>query len=104
MPTAIKIDSVQTWLHHSQLLHQETAWILATTRTAVQGAVWGREGNCSGDPNKQPISHVTKVTIISNKPLDGMSPGCDPCLASKGGEEWVDNTEKSHYVIFITQD
>ncbi|KAK1330428.1 hypothetical protein QTO34_010617, partial [Cnephaeus nilssonii] len=30
-PTAIKIDGVQTWLHHSQLLHQETAWILATT-------------------------------------------------------------------------
>ncbi|KAK1346832.1 hypothetical protein QTO34_000692 [Cnephaeus nilssonii] len=31
-PTAIKVDGVQTWLHHSQLLHQETAWILATTR------------------------------------------------------------------------
>ncbi|KAK1343882.1 hypothetical protein QTO34_014437, partial [Cnephaeus nilssonii] len=30
-PTAIKVDGVQTWLHHSQLLHQETAWILATT-------------------------------------------------------------------------
>ncbi|KAK1346505.1 hypothetical protein QTO34_000361 [Cnephaeus nilssonii] len=31
-PTAIKVDGVQTWLHHSQLLHQETAWILATPR------------------------------------------------------------------------
>ncbi|KAK1329563.1 hypothetical protein QTO34_011768 [Cnephaeus nilssonii] len=31
-PTAIKVDGVQTWLYHSQLLHQETAWILATTR------------------------------------------------------------------------
>ncbi|KAK1335109.1 hypothetical protein QTO34_004689, partial [Cnephaeus nilssonii] len=30
-PTAIKINGVQTWLHHSQLLHQETAWILTTT-------------------------------------------------------------------------
>ncbi|KAK1346693.1 hypothetical protein QTO34_000553, partial [Cnephaeus nilssonii] len=30
-PTAIKVDGVQTWLHHSQLLHQETAWILTTT-------------------------------------------------------------------------
>ncbi|KAK1327377.1 hypothetical protein QTO34_014982 [Cnephaeus nilssonii] len=29
---AIKVDGVQTWLHHFQLLHQETAWILATTR------------------------------------------------------------------------
>ncbi|KAK1334536.1 hypothetical protein QTO34_005542, partial [Cnephaeus nilssonii] len=31
-PTAIKVDGIQTWLHHSHLLHQETAWILATTR------------------------------------------------------------------------
>ncbi|KAK1339875.1 hypothetical protein QTO34_018435, partial [Cnephaeus nilssonii] len=31
-PTAVEVDGIQTWLHHSQLLHQETAWILATTR------------------------------------------------------------------------
>ncbi|KAK1333021.1 hypothetical protein QTO34_006554 [Cnephaeus nilssonii] len=30
-PTAVKVDGIQTWLHHSQLLHQETAWILATS-------------------------------------------------------------------------
>ncbi|KAK1327301.1 hypothetical protein QTO34_014195 [Cnephaeus nilssonii] len=30
-PTAVEVDGVQTWLHHSQLLHQETAWILETT-------------------------------------------------------------------------
>ncbi|KAK1327419.1 hypothetical protein QTO34_014180 [Cnephaeus nilssonii] len=28
---AVKLDGDQTWLHHSQLLHQETAWILATS-------------------------------------------------------------------------
>ncbi|KAK1332070.1 hypothetical protein QTO34_007755 [Cnephaeus nilssonii] len=30
-PTAVEVDGTQTWLHHSQLLHQETAWILATS-------------------------------------------------------------------------
>ncbi|KAK1342211.1 hypothetical protein QTO34_016969, partial [Cnephaeus nilssonii] len=30
-PTAVEVDGIQTWLHHSQLLHQETAWILATS-------------------------------------------------------------------------
>ncbi|KAK1327361.1 hypothetical protein QTO34_016427 [Cnephaeus nilssonii] len=30
-PTAVEVDSIQTWLHQSQLLHQETAWILATS-------------------------------------------------------------------------
>ncbi|KAK1341683.1 hypothetical protein QTO34_016431 [Cnephaeus nilssonii] len=30
MPTAVEVDGTQIWLHHSQLLHQETAWILAT--------------------------------------------------------------------------
>ncbi|KAK1339827.1 hypothetical protein QTO34_018384 [Cnephaeus nilssonii] len=39
MPTAVEVDGTQIWLHHSQLLHQETAWILATsglTRLLVQ--------------------------------------------------------------------
>ncbi|KAK1333448.1 hypothetical protein QTO34_005832 [Cnephaeus nilssonii] len=31
MPTAVEVDGTQIWLHHSQLLHQETAWILATS-------------------------------------------------------------------------
>ncbi|KAK1331891.1 hypothetical protein QTO34_007567 [Cnephaeus nilssonii] len=30
-PTAVKVDGVQIWLHHSQHLHQETAWILAAS-------------------------------------------------------------------------
>ncbi|KAK1346829.1 hypothetical protein QTO34_000689, partial [Cnephaeus nilssonii] len=30
-PTAVKVDGIQTWLHHSQLLHQEMAWILAAS-------------------------------------------------------------------------
>ncbi|KAK1346887.1 hypothetical protein QTO34_000747 [Cnephaeus nilssonii] len=30
-PTAVEVDGIQTWLHHSQLLHQEMAWILATS-------------------------------------------------------------------------
>ncbi|KAK1343524.1 hypothetical protein QTO34_016304 [Cnephaeus nilssonii] len=30
-PTAVEVDGTQIWLHHSQLLHQETAWILATS-------------------------------------------------------------------------
>ncbi|KAK1346675.1 hypothetical protein QTO34_000535 [Cnephaeus nilssonii] len=31
MPTAVEVDGTQIWLHHSQLLHQEMAWILATS-------------------------------------------------------------------------
>ncbi|KAK1343748.1 hypothetical protein QTO34_014301 [Cnephaeus nilssonii] len=31
IPTAVEVDGTQIWLHHSQLLHQETAWILATS-------------------------------------------------------------------------
>ncbi|KAK1346744.1 hypothetical protein QTO34_000604 [Cnephaeus nilssonii] len=31
MPTAVEVDGTQIWLHHSQLLHQETARILATS-------------------------------------------------------------------------